>query len=118
MSSDTARYVRQLRAHLHLGEELEAEFLREIEAHVEDRIAALTASGVPAQRAPRIALEGFGRPQTLAHLMRQVHQSATWAEALVGALPYALIACLLAFQLWTLPWMAVSVAGRDRKSVV
>lgn len=111
MSSETARYVRQLRAHLRLGDELEAEFLREIEGHVEDRVAALTASGVSATRAQHLALQGFGRPQTLAHLMRQVHQTATWAEALLGAVPYALIASLLAFHLWTLPWMTVSVAG-------
>ena len=111
MSSETARYVRQLRAHLRLGDELEADFLREIEAHVEDRVAALTASGVPGPRAQRLALQGFGRPQTLAHLMRQVHQTATWAEALLGAFPYALLAVLLAFHLWTMPWMTVSVAG-------
>ncbi|MBF6601121.1 MAG: hypothetical protein IVW36_11490 [Dehalococcoidia bacterium] len=111
MSSDTARYVQRLRGHLHLGEALESDFLREIEAHMDDRVAALVARGVPERRARRTVLEGFGRPQTLAHLMRQAHQTASWTEALLGATPFALLAVLLGLGLWRLPIAAAFASG-------
>lgn len=111
MSSETARYVQRLRGHLRLGAALESDFLREIEGHMDDRVAALVAGGVPERRARRAALEGFGRPQTLAHLMRQAHQAASWTEALLGAAPFALLAVLLGFGLWRLPVAAALASG-------
>ena len=111
MSSETARYVQRLRGHLHLGDSLEAEFLREIEAHVEDRTAALVARGMSERRAQQRALEGFGRPQTLAHLMRQAHLRTSWSEAALGAAPFVLLAVLLGPGLWRDPLVAVAVAA-------
>jgi hypothetical protein len=110
MSSETARYVQRLRGHLRLGDALEAEFLREIEAHVEDRTAALVSRGMPERRAQRIALEGFGRPQTLAHLMRQAHLRTSWAEAALGAVPFLVLATLLGPGLWRDPLVAIAAA--------
>jgi hypothetical protein len=110
MSSDITRYVERLRSHLHLGEAAEAEFLREIEAHVEDRTNALVARGLPAARARRRALDGFGRPQTLAHLMRQASLRASWLDALLAAAPFVLLAALLGLGLWTQPWITLSAA--------
>jgi hypothetical protein len=106
MSSDTARYVQRLRVHLRLDDPLEADFLREIETHMDDRIAALVARGVPEERARRTTLEGFGRPQTLAHLIRQAQQIASWSEALLGGAPFALLAALLGLGLWRMPLVA------------
>jgi hypothetical protein len=111
MSSETARYVQRLRGHLRLGDALEAEFLREIEAHVEDRTAALVARGMSPRHAQRRALEGFGRPQTLAHLMRQAHLRTSWMEAALGAAPFVLLALLLGPGLWRDPFVAAAAAA-------
>jgi len=110
MSSETARYIQRLRAHLRLPDALEADFVREIEAHVEDRTAALVAGGMSPRRAQRRALEGFGRPQTLAHLMRQAHLRTSWGEAALGAAPYLILALLLGPGLWRTP-LAAAVAA-------
>ena len=71
----------------------------------------LVARGVPEQRARRTALEGFGRPQTLAHLMRQANQTALWSEALLGGAPFALLAALLGLQLWRVPAVAAAASA-------
>ncbi len=111
MSSETARYVQRLKMHLRLGDALESEFLREIETHMEDRVAALVARGVPEQRARRRTLEGFGRPRTLAHLMRQAQLTTSWPEALLGAAPFVLLAGLLGLQVWQLPAVACAASA-------
>ncbi|MDE3096325.1 MAG: hypothetical protein KGK07_10050 [Chloroflexota bacterium] len=109
MPSETARYVQRLKPHLRLGGALESDFLREIEAHMEDRVASLVARGVPEPLARRRAVQGFGRPRTLAHLMRQAQLTTSWREALLGAAPFALLAALLGLQVWQIP--AVAGAG-------
>ncbi len=111
MSSDTARYFERLRAHLRLGDGLETELMHELEAHVEDRVAALVRRGVPEERARRTAIAGLGRPQTLAHLMRQAQLTTSWGEALLGAAPFAIVAMLLIFGVWPLPLAAAAASA-------
>lgn len=100
MSSEAARYFEQLRSHLHLGERIEADVLRELQTHVEDRVDDLVRRGVPEARALEIAIRGLGRPRTLAHLMRQAHLVTPWNEALLGAAPLALLAPVIGLELW------------------
>ncbi|HZP57097.1 MAG TPA: permease prefix domain 1-containing protein [Dehalococcoidia bacterium] len=111
MSSETARYFARLRTHLRLGDGVEQDLLREFEAHVEDRVASLVRRGVPEERARRRALEGFGRPQTFAHLLRQAQLRTRWGEALLGGAAFALVAALLGLQLWDSPFVAAGASA-------
>jgi hypothetical protein len=110
MSSDAARYFEQLRSHLRLGERIEADVLRELEAHVEDRVSELVSRGVPESSARRIALRGFGRPRTLAHLMRQAHLVTTWGETFLGAAPLLLLAAVIGLDQWRTGFVVAAVA--------
>lgn len=115
MSSEAARYFEQLRSHLHLGERIERDVLRELAAHVEDRVDDLMGRGVPEARAVDIAIRGLGRPRTLAHLMRQAHLITPWSDAILGATPLALLGAVIGLQQWhqgaTVAALTVAVVG-------
>ena len=111
MSSEVAGYFERLRAHLQLGESVESDVMRELSAHVEDRVAELGRRGVPENRARRMALDGFGRPRTLAHLLRQAQMVTPWSEALLGASAFLFVALIVGVQLWHMPVLAVGAAA-------
>jgi hypothetical protein len=106
MSSDVAGYLDRLRTHLRLGGGSDADVMRELAAHVEDRVEELVRRGVPAVRAQRIALDGLGRPRTLAHLLQQAHLITPWRDALFGAGAFAFLATVVGAQLWRVPALA------------
>jgi hypothetical protein len=111
MSSEVAGYFERLRAHLQLGDSFESDVMRELSAHVEDRVTELQRRGVPEDRARRMALEGFGRPRTLAHLLRQAQLITPWSEALLGASAFLFVALIMGLQLWHVPLLAAVAAG-------
>lgn len=111
MSSETTAYFARLRAHLRLGDSLETELLRELAGHIEDRVEHLVATGVPEGQARRMAFEGFGRPQTLAHLVRQAHLVTPWTEALLGAAAFLLAGLMIGPGLWQQPIAAAAAGG-------
>jgi hypothetical protein len=111
MSSDVAGYLDRLRIHLRLGGSQDADIMRELAAHVEDRVEELVQRGVPAARAQRMAIDGLGRPRTLAHLLQQAHLITPWRDALFGAGAFAFLAAVVGGQLWRAPVLAVASAA-------
>lgn len=110
MSSDINGYFSRLRAHLRLGDGVEDDVLRELEAHVEDRTRALITGGMAPERARRTAIDALGRPQTLAHLMRQAQSITSWRESAFGAAAFLLMALLIGPGLWREPLAAAAGA--------
>lgn len=110
MSSEVASYFARLRAHLGLADGVESDLMRELSAHIEDRVAELQRRGVSEPEAHRIAISGFGRPQTFAHRLRQASLVTPWSEALLGAAAFALVALLVGPGLWRQP-IAATAAG-------
>ena len=103
MSSDINGYFVRLRAHLRLDDSLENDVVRELAAQVEDRTDALVAGGMPRTQARRTAIDALGRPQTLAHLLRQAHFVTSWRETAFGASAFLLMALLIGAGLWRQP---------------
>jgi hypothetical protein len=56
-----------------------------------------------------MAVARLGRPQTLAHLLRQAHMVAQWREAALGALPMIIAAVLIGPRLWQ--WAPAAAAA-------
>ncbi len=110
MSSEVASYFARLRTHLGLGDGFESDLVRELSQHVEDRVEDLGRRGVSEDRARQIAIEGFGRPRTLAHLLRQAELVTPWSEAMIGASPFLLLALMIGARLWQQP-VAALIAG-------
>lgn len=110
MSSETTAYFERLRMHLRLGDPVESDLVRELATHVEDRVGQLVADGMPEARARETAIAGLGRPQTLAHLVRQAHLVTPWTEALAGAAAFLLVGLMIGTGLWQQP-LAAAAAG-------
>ena len=110
MSSETTAYFERLRMHLRLGDPVESDLVRELATHVEDRVGQLVADGMPEARARETAMAGLGRPQTLAHLVRQAHLVTPWTEALAGAAAFLLVGLMIGTGLWQQP-LAAAAAG-------
>ena len=110
MSSETTAYFERLRMHLRLGDPVESDLVRELATHVEDRVGQLVADGMPEARARETAMAGLGRPQTLAHLVRQAHLVTPWVEALAGAAAFLLVGLMIGTGLWQQP-IAAAAAG-------
>jgi hypothetical protein len=111
MSSDINGYFARLRAHLRLSDGAEDDLLRELSAHVEDRSNALVARGMAPERARRAAIHALGRPQTLAHLLRQAQSITSWRESAFGASAFLLMALLIGPGLWHEPLAAIAGGG-------
>lgn len=110
MSSDVAQYLQRLRAHLRLDASAESDMMRELSTHFEDRVAYLVGRGMPERRAQQKALAGFGRPQTLAHLLRQAWALPSWSETALGAGAFVVMALVVGLQLWHLSLFAAATA--------
>ncbi len=108
MSSEQTAYFERLRMHLGLGDPVESDLVRELASHVEDRVGQLVAGGTPEARAREIAFAGFGRPETLAHLVRQAHLVTPWLEALLGAAAFLLVGLMIGLGLWQQPIAAAA----------
>jgi hypothetical protein len=112
MSSEVAGYFERLRTHLRLGDVAESDdVMRELATHVEDRVDELVRRGMSPREATETTLRGFGRPRTLAHLLRQAHLATSWTDALLGAAAFVFLAVVLGGELWREPVLAAGSAA-------
>ncbi len=108
MFPEAATFLDRLRTHLQLDDGVEHEIVREMRAHVEDRVDRLVSQGVREDAARRMVIGGLGRPQTFAHLMRQAHLVTPWREALFGAAPLLLMGAVIGARVWQQPPVAAA----------
>jgi hypothetical protein len=109
MLPERTAYFDRLRAELHLGG-AENDVVRELATHVDDAVEQMVRQGIAAPRAAELAIARLGRPQTLAHLLRQAQFVTRWNDALFGALPLLLAALLIGARLWQSPIAAAAAA--------
>ena len=110
MFPQTASYFDRLREHLRLDDSIEADIVRELQAHVEDRVELLVQGGASDRAARARVIGRMGRPQTMAHLMRRAHVVTPWPEVLAGSAPLLLMAALITGRLWQQPAFAVGAS--------
>src|SRR4029079_1062320 len=111
MSSDVGRYFASLRTHLRLDDGFESDLVRELQTHIDDRVAELGRRGIDEDRAERLAIAGLGRPQTLAHLLRQAELVTPWTEAVFGAAGFVLLALMIRHRPWHQPIPAIGACA-------
>ena len=108
MVPELVKYFEDLSVHLRLSPVKERELIREMHTHLEDRIQDLQEQGRSRAEAVEEATRGFGRPETVAKEVYEVHAVGTWGAALLAATPYAAVFLLFSAQLWqSLIWLSV-----------
>jgi hypothetical protein len=112
MTSLARRYLSDVARHLHLAPTDQDDILTEIRDHIEDSARELMDEGLPADAAISYAIDGLGRPQSLAEQMYSVHPTrGSWYHTAVAVLPHICLFVLFAFGLWATPGLLVILLG-------
>lgn len=111
MSSELRSYIERLRAHLHLSPSVEDEVVRELQTHLEDRLAELERAGLAREEAARSLLQRLDRPRALARQFQETHLQASWHDASAAAAAFLLVSALYATHLWSQPAAVLGVAS-------
>jgi hypothetical protein len=100
MAAEPRRYFQDLARWLKLEPAEEAEILRELSSHVEERAAELEQAGLSPREALPRALAELGHPQELARTLYSVHSRSSWEATGLAVLPHLAFALLFALHLW------------------
>ena len=109
------KYTNSLKNYLRLDATIEANVVRELNAHLEDKSRELIESGLSKKEATATATKLLGSPQIVARQMYEVYSQGSWRQAIFAALPHLLVAALFAMRCWQntfwLIGMVVAIAG-------
>jgi len=109
------KYTDGLKDYLRLDAIIEANVVRELNAHLEDKSRELMESGLSKKEAAATATKLFGSSRIVAKQMYEVYSQGSWRQALFAALPHLLVAALFAMHCWKntfwLIGMLVAIAG-------
>lgn len=100
MGHQTRTLAEQLKSYLRLDPQEEAEVMKELQSHLEDRLAEFRDEGLPEDAALKRAGLYFGQPQTIAQQLYEVHNRGTWRDAALAALPALIFSALFASHMW------------------
>ena len=104
---------------MHLQPDEEHEILNELQAHVEDHVQELMASGVPSDEAIDSALKNLGATNEIANQYYEVHSRGSWYHTALAVIPHLMLALLFGLHLWTAPiWVMVMLAASISITVV
>jgi hypothetical protein len=94
------KYIDGLKNYLRLDTAIEANVVRELKAHLEDKSHELIESGLSKKEANATATRLLGSPRIVAKQMYEVYSQGSWRQALFAALPHLLVAALFAMHCW------------------
>lgn len=100
MLKTVSQYLEEVKSHLKLDRASEAEVIRELETHIEDRLGEMKEAGISEEEATQQCLQLLGSSQTVARQLYEAHSQGTWRQALMGSLPHLLFALLFVLNWW------------------
>jgi len=100
MASGLAAYLNAVRANIRLDGRAEAEVLRELRGHIEDRLKELRESGLSEEEAHRRCLELLGSARLFARQIYEAYSQATWRQTLLASMPHFLFGIMFALNWW------------------
>jgi hypothetical protein len=109
------KYIDGLKDYLRIDATIEANVVRELNTHLEDKSRELIESGLSKKEATATATKLLGSPRIVAKQMYEVYSQGSWRQALFAALPHLLVAALFALHCWKntfwLIAMLIAIAG-------
>ncbi len=108
MTPELSRYLENIRYSSKLGRSDEREVISELEAHIEDRLQELMASGLSEEAAIRTCLGQMGAATLVARQIYEAHSQGSWKQVLLASMPHLLFGLLFALNWWQHPqWLSV-----------
>lgn len=99
-ADDLQSYLRELQSSLRLERNVEGEVVRELSAHLEDKLHDLEWEGMSPGEARRVAERSFGSPSLVARTIYEAHSQGTWHQTAMSVLPHLLFGLLFALNWW------------------
>ncbi|MBI4284559.1 MAG: hypothetical protein HY670_01490 [Chloroflexi bacterium] len=107
----THAYLAIIRDNLRLEYATKMEILRELRAHIEDKLEELKQAGFSEEEATRSCLKLLGSAKSVARQIYEAHSQGTWRQTMLAATPHLLFALLFALNWWQVPgWRLVALA--------
>jgi hypothetical protein len=107
-----SQYLDDVRDNLRLDRASETEVIRELQTHIEDRVAEVKESGLSEEEATRVCLRVFGSAKLVARQIYEAHSQGSWRQALMASLPHFLFGLLFALNWWQgIGWLVVTLGS-------
>jgi hypothetical protein len=100
MSAIINDYLDNVQASLNLDNSSKSEVIRELKAHIEDKIQDLKETGLHEEEAISTCIRLLGSAKSLAQQIYEAHSQGSWRQALFAALPHALFGLVFALNWW------------------
>jgi hypothetical protein len=116
--STKLKFTDGLKDYLRLDATIEANVVRELKAHLEDKSQELIESGLSKKEATETATKLLGSPRIVAKQMYEVYSQGSWRQAFFAALPHLLVASLFALRCWKNTFWLIGMVGAIAASVI
>ncbi|MFH0942051.1 MAG: permease prefix domain 1-containing protein [Chloroflexota bacterium] len=100
MAAGLTGYLNTVRASLRLDLNFEADVLRELSGHIDDRVKEFKESGLSEEAAARRCLELLGSAKLFARQIYEAYGRASWRQTLLASLPHFLFGIMFALDWW------------------
>jgi hypothetical protein len=82
--------------------------MRELRAHIEDRVQELTESGITEEEALRTCLAQMGSTKMIARQIYEAYSQGSWRQVLLASMPHLLFGLLFVLNWWHYPgWLSI-----------
>jgi MFS family permease len=110
VATAVSQYLDDVRNNLRLDLASETEVIRELQTHIEDKLAEMKATGLSEEEAAKVCLGVFGSAKLVARQIYEAHSQGSWQQALMASMPHFLFALLFALNWWQgIGWLAVTL---------
>ena len=100
MATALSHYLDAVRDNLRLDSSTEQEVIRELEAHIEDKLRELKEGGLSEEEAANSCLRFLGSAKSVARQVYEAHSQGTWRQALLASSPHLFFSLLFALNWW------------------
>jgi hypothetical protein len=110
MTPELIQYLTRIRYGARMPDSDEPEMLRELEAHIEDRVEELTGAGLSEEAALQACLGQMGETGAVARRIYEAYSQGSWTQVLLACLPHLLFGLLFLLNWWHHPgWLTVAL---------
>jgi hypothetical protein len=110
VATPVSQYLDDVRDNLRLDLASETEVIRELQTHLEDKLAEIKSTGLSEEEAAKVCLRVFGSAKLVARQIYEAHSQGSWRQALMASMPHFLFALIFTLNWWQgIGWLVISL---------
>jgi len=107
MIHDLTQYLESIRTSARLDRNDEPCIMRELKAHIEDKLHELTESGLSEEEATKTCMGQMGSIKEIAREIYEAYSQGNWKQVLMAAMPHFTFGVIFMLNWWHYPqWLA------------